>query len=202
VDIGANQGLYTLLFSQRVGPAGRVIAFEPDDMLHAALADNVAHNRAENVRTHHLALGSQRGTMTLYRSLLNSGDNRLAADGRGGGPWEPVPIRVERLDEALAGQRLDFIKMDVQGWEMEVFRGMEGLLDDPRNQTLAIFFEYWPRGLRHAGSDPQELLRFLTARGFDLFHPSGEQAVAIEDAPAFARSVTEGAYVNLYASRV
>ena len=201
VDIGANQGLYSLFFAQQVGPQGRVLAFEPDDVLHSALVDNLAYNRAQHVHAHRLALGATPGTMTLYRSLLNSGDNRLAGVGLGGSQDDTVLVRVERLDRMLAGQRIDFIKMDVQGWEMEVLRGMEAILNDPLQANLAIYFEYWPQGLRNAGSNPLEPLEFLTTKGFELFRTLGERTEEIGDLPTFARSVKPGAYINLYATR-
>ena len=201
VDVGANQGLYSLLFAQQVGVSGRVLAFEPDDMLHAALEENLVRNEAQNARACHLALGSVRGTMTLYRSLLNSGDNRLAAGAHAKGPRETVHVRVERLDQVLAGERVDFIKMDVQGWEMEALRGMEGLLDDPRNRSMAIFFEYWPQGLCDAGSDPMEPLQFLSEKKFQLFQTSNPTAAPIQDLAVFAKSVQANTYINLYAKR-
>lgn len=202
VDIGANQGLYTLLFARLAGESGRVLAFEPDEMLHAALAENVAFNGARNVRVYPLALGSKRDTLTLYRSLLNSGDNRLAAISAEGGPREAAPVRIERLDEVLAGERIDFIKMDVQGWETEVFRGMQGLLDAPANAEISIYFEYWPQGLRDAGSEPAAPLSFLFGNGFDVCSLEGGKAgAAILDAGEYARSVPGNAYVNLYATR-
>ncbi len=84
---------------------------------------------------------------------------------------------------------------------MEVLRGMEALLNDPLQTDLAIYFEYWPQGLRNAGSNPLEPLAFLSARGFGLFRIMGERIEAIEDLPMFARLVKPGAYVNLYATR-
>ena len=203
VDIGANQGLYTLLFARLAGPGGRVLAFEPDDLLHGALAANVEFNRADRVTLYPVALGSKRGEMTLYRSLLNSGDNRLAArSAEGSGPRDTVQVRIERLDEVLGGEAIDFIKMDVQGWEMEVFRGMQALLDSPANATLAIYFEYWPQGLRDAGSEPEEPLEFLANNGFTVHSLAGhETGAAVDDPAAFVRSVPADAYVNLYATR-
>ncbi len=202
VDIGANQGLYTLFFARLAGAGGRVMAFEPDDMLHAALADNVAFNGAESVRTYPVALGAKRDTMTLYRSLLNSGDNRLASKAAGGGPREEVHVQIERLDEMLSGERIDFVKMDVQGWEMEVFRGMQGLLDAPANAHLAIYFEFWPQGLRDAGSEPSEPLNFLLGNGFAIHSLSGNQAFHdVVEVEEFVRSVPGDTYINLYARR-
>ncbi len=201
VDIGANQGLYSLLFARLAGGGGKVIAFEPDDMLYRALAANVASNEGGNVRTRNTALGSRAGTMTLHRSLFNSGDNRLSPQAEQAGPREGVEIRVERLDQALAGERVDFIKMDVQGWEMEVLRGMQGLLDEPSQTPLAIYFEFWPQGLRDAGSDPLELLHFLTEHRFSIHQPrGGEPGQPVRDFATLVRSMKPGAYTNLYAS--
>lgn len=202
VDIGANQGLYSLLLSRLAGKNGCVLAFEPDDMLYRALVENVALNGAETIQPHHLALGSQPGTMTLHRSLLNSGDNRLASKAETAGPREAVQIRLERLDRVLAGRRVDFIKMDVQGWEMEVFRGMQGLLDDPQNAAMAVYFEFWPQGLRDAGSEPVAPLDFLAANGFSIHRPQGsELGEPARDLRAVAGSIRPGAYTNLYAVR-
>ena len=179
-----------------------MLAFEPDDLLHAALRENLAFNQARNVRAFHLALGSKSDTMTLYRSLLNSGDNRLAAKSAGGGPREETRVRIERLDEVLAGQRIDFVKMDVQGWEMEVFRGMQSLLDAPANAKMAIYFEYWPRGLRDAGSEPMEPLTFLSDHGFKIHSLVGGRIVDESTALSkLAQSAPNNAYVNLYAVR-
>ena len=202
VDIGANQGIYALLFANLVGAQGRVLAFEPDDLLHDALVENVRANQANHVTAHHLALGSQPCHMTLYRSLLNSGDNRLASRHASGGPREAVQVRVARLDDVLAGERIDFIKMDVQGWEMEALRGMQGLLDAAVNAEIGIYFEYFPQGLRDAGSEPLEMLAFLRNNGFTLHSfPGGKAATPVVDLEGFARSLPAKAYVNLYAVR-
>ena len=202
VDIGANQGLYTLLFADLVGERGRVLAFEPDDLLHDALRENVESNGARNVEVHHLALGSESGTMTLYRSLLNSGDNRLSATSTGGGPRDPVQVRIERLDEALAGERIDFVKIDVEGWEMEVFRGMQALLDAPANAQISIYFEFNLRGLRDAGSEPIEPLEFLEANGFTIYSFDHANTITpVRDLVELASLQPTRGYVNLYAVR-
>ena len=77
-DIGANQGLYTLLISRIVGTGGHVHAFEPDASLFASLTRNCGQNGARNIELHNVALGQTPGTLKLYRSQVNSGDNRLA----------------------------------------------------------------------------------------------------------------------------
>ncbi len=204
VDIGANQGLYSLLFAHLVGETGTVWAFEPDTMLYDALVANVTvHNQAPTIRPRNTALGAKSGTMTLHRSLLNSGDNRLASSTATAGPREPVTIHVERLDAALAGEHVDFIKLDVQGWEMEVLKGLEGLLTDPRDSGPTIYFEFWPDGLRAAGCEPLVLLRFLAAHGYRVCRPNAERLPPpIQDHSTLIDSIRPGAYTNLYAYRL
>ncbi len=202
VDIGANQGLYTLLFADLVGERGRVLAFEPDDLLYDALAENVAFNQARNVQLHHLAVGSGHGTMTLYRSLLNSGDNRLATKSPKDGLRETVRVQIERLDVTLAGQRIDFIKIDVQGWEMEAFRGMQALLDLPANRKIAIYFEFSPLDLQEAGTKPVEPLVFLKENGFEIHSfGRGNLVEPLLHPGALAESMPANGYINLYATR-
>ena len=202
VDIGANQGLYSLLLARLAGGSGTVVAFEPDGLLYGALCRNVALNGAANVEPHHAAVGSAAGTMTLHRSLLNSGDNRLSTKAGKTDLREDVTIRIERLDAALAGRRVDFVKMDVQGWEAEVLRGMQGLLDDPQNAAMTIYFEFWPQGLRDAGSDPLAPLTFLTANGFVIHHPRrGTLGGARQDLKALTAALKGNEYTNLCAVR-
>jgi hypothetical protein len=79
IDIGANQGLYSLLFSRLVSDSGRVFSFEPDPILFDALQRNIILNSAENIQAFPVALGSSEARMTLYSSLINSGDNQIGS---------------------------------------------------------------------------------------------------------------------------
>lgn len=111
LDVGGNLGLYTVLLSRLVGPAGRVITFEPDPDLFALLQRNCAANACRNVEAHNLALGRERARLKLRRMILNSGDNTLGAGGRG---WfrQEVEIDVVSVDELLPGVRPDLVKID------------------------------------------------------------------------------------------
>jgi FkbM family methyltransferase len=157
LDIGANIGIYSMLLAELVGTQGKVLAFEPDPVLFEAAVTNSRLNRKDAViKVHNLALGSRTGQATLYRSSYNSGDNRLSDSAR---HREPVIVNIARGDDALSGAHIDLIKMDVQGWEAEVLRGLEQTLRS--NPGLIVYFEYWPEGLRRAGetlSSPIEIL--------------------------------------------
>ena len=201
VDIGANQGLYTMLFAQCAGPTGQVHAFEPDQRLYAALKSNTEGSNTHNISLYQIALGSKSGAMMLYRSLLNSGDNRLATEDLNDDKREALQIQVERLDDVLTGKRIDLIKMDVQGWEMETLKGMEQLLDNPCNKDIALYFEYWPQGLRNAGSNPLEPLIYLERKGFSICQVTKAKNMLIQNVQLFSQSVCESDYINLYAKR-
>jgi len=196
VDIGANQGLYTLLLAELVGERGSVLAFEPDPELFGALSRNCAANCVRNVDLQNYALGSASGSAVLYRSLLNAGDNRLAPGDRRD-EFRCVSVKVAALDELLAGRPVDFVKMDVQGWEWHVFNGMHHTLVS--NPSLKIYFEFWPYGLVRAGSDPLRLLTHLGSLGFTLYECSGRRRHPIEDPERFVRGLTGRRYGDVFA---
>jgi FkbM family methyltransferase len=163
-DIGANQGLYTLYFS-RQSPEGRVYAFEPDPGLFAVLKENVQQNNARNVDLFNAAAASQTARLTLRAGRFNRGDNRIVPN-RTASP-ETVGVDAMPLDHAIAEGRLDLLKADVQGFEVQVLRGAERLIQ--ANADLVIFLEFWPHGLRIAGSAPEDLLDILLEAGFSVF---------------------------------
>jgi FkbM family methyltransferase len=163
VDVGANQGVFTLLLSRLVGPAGKVFALEPEPRLFHALEESCRRNRADNVTRLQLAAGESRGHGLLRCSRLNGGDNRLTRLPGG----STVPVEIAGLDEILPDQAVNLIKIDVQGYELRVAKGMQKILD--RSPAIRVCFEYWPAGLRKAGDTPEALLRFFHDRGFSVF---------------------------------
>ncbi|HET9870069.1 MAG TPA: FkbM family methyltransferase, partial [bacterium] len=163
VDIGANIGYYTLLAARRVGPEGRVFAFEPDPDNFRLLQKNVAVNGYANVILEPKALSDGEGEADLFLNPLNRGDHRLydSGDGR-------VHVRVPRT--ALGSyfkavqNRPHFIKMDIQGAEARALAGMRDLVAGlPR---VLLVSEFGPEGLRRSGADPAGYLRDLASLGF------------------------------------
>jgi FkbM family methyltransferase len=194
-DVGANQGLYSLYFSRR-SPAGRVYAFEPDPTLFTALQGNVQRNCAANILLFNAAIADRIATLKLQSGRFNSGDNRIVsgdlAYGRG------VEVNAIPLDHAITGNRLDFLKIDVQGFELQVLRGAGHLIQ--ANRDLVIFLEFWPHGIRAAGSEPEELLHTLSQAGFLIF-----RHISIEKAEPFVYRANEWRHAvqfcNLVATR-
>lgn len=142
LDIGANQGLYTLVASQRVGPRGRVFAFEPSPRERRALRLNVIINLCRNVTIEDSAVGDNDGNSQLYLvEGSETGCNSLKPPVLVSGTSRPVRVPVTRLDHWLRKQNIelvDFIKLDVEGAELSVLKGAAEFLNRvPRPVILA-----------------------------------------------------------------
>ena len=176
VDIGAHVGYYTLLASRLVGPGGLVVAFEPSPRNHELLLAMVWRNQLTNVACFPWAVGAENGVVDLYLDPTNTGDNRVFGSQAERGS---VPVRRVALD-ALAVLRppIDVVKMDVQGAEPDVVRGMETLL--AASPRARVVLEYWPFGLRALGHDERAVLDYYRSLGYRVQVQHPEQP-GIED---------------------
>ena len=154
LDVGAAYRVLYAAAGRLVGPAGRVLAFEPDPANFALLQQNVVLNRYANVSLYHFALAQQAGSAALFLSGDNAGDHRL---------WRPAEARTSvhvptvALDDFLdpAQARMHFIKMDIQGAECSALAGMTNLL---RRQTqVTLVTEFWPMGLALPARVPRSI---------------------------------------------
>ena len=128
VDAGAHAGQYTLLAAKRLGPGGRVIAFEPNPEALRRLRRNIRANRFEDrVTIHERALGDTNTTMVLHAS-----DDDLNLGGASLLPQPNAPSTIEvmcsRLDDVIGEERIDVMKVDVEGFESQVLEGARGAL--------------------------------------------------------------------------
>ena len=313
-DVGANQGVFTLLLADAVGPTGSVDAFEPDPTLFAALSNNVRQNGIANVRLHACALSDAPGFAMLQRSTLNSGDNRLRVDFSpvdsspvtsspvdsspaapspaapspaaswpvasspvasspvasspvasspvasspvasspvASSPVAPSPVapspvppsaapgtasthsdvaaphlpsahpdpsahldssghpapsdpsglvrtRVERLDVIIGDGPLDFLKIDVQGFELHVLRGMSSAFDT--SPGLTVLLEFCPDFLRAAGSAPEAVGRLLWERGYTLTEAASARPITPKDLGRLCGEIKGWHHIDLLATR-
>jgi FkbM family methyltransferase len=196
VDVGANLGLYTLYMAGLVGPTGRVIAFEPDPDLVEILRENCSANGVTNVEVHNCALGAEPDHLILHRLTLNSGENHLGSKERGAFR-RPVEVVVATFDSLLPDVRPDFVKVDVQGWELNVLKGMRLALLSSRPK---VYVELWPEGLRRAGSSPKELYTFIREAQLDFYSGKEWSPVGEQQFLEMATSAKGMAYFNLLAS--
>jgi FkbM family methyltransferase len=169
VDIGANIGYYTLIFAKLVGKRGRVFAFEPDPENFRLLKLNVEENGHRNVVCINKAVSDKPGKMRLYLSEDNAADHQLYSKDKN---RRSVEVEVTSLDEHFkGGQRIDFIKMDIQGSEGRAVEGMRNTL----GKETRIMTEFWPKGLKECGTDPKDYLDTLESLGFRIMHIDSEK---------------------------
>jgi FkbM family methyltransferase len=168
IDVGANLGYHTTRAARLVGSTGRVLAIEPDPYNFALLMRNVQTNGLDNVLAENVALGAQPGRATLFRSPGNLGDHRLFASAEE--RREAVEVPVVRLDDLCrehAMERVDLVKMDVQGYEPLVLAGMSRTLAD--NPHALVITEFWPHGMEAAGSSAEAFFQLISAPGFAAY---------------------------------
>jgi FkbM family methyltransferase len=129
VEVGANIGLLTVPFARLVAPGGKVIAFEPQRIVYQMLCGNLALNAIINVFAHNSAIGREPGSITVppvdYAKVGNFGGVSL----RGRKEGETVPLLTI---DSLSLDRCDFMKIDVEGMELDVLQGAAHTLEQFR----------------------------------------------------------------------
>jgi FkbM family methyltransferase len=191
-DVGANIGIYSEFLSRCVGPTGVVHSFEPSP-------DNFEHLRAatsklSNVRLSQNAVGEHSGRSRLYVSDKLNVDHRTYLSEQNSRC--SMPINVVALDDYFkSGQRVDLIKMDIQGYELHALRGANRLLQE--NPDIKFLFEFWPHGLRQAGATWVELIDALQTKNMSVFQITTRGVVPFRS--EFVKETPEY-YMNLFAS--
>lgn len=142
VDVGANIGYFTLLGSGLVGPTGRVYALEPNGPVHVALRRNIQLNKLGNVVPLCVAAGAADGFAELVEPPVgNVGGTSVRRSDASSAQAETgiVPIRaLGSLLEERDAARVRLVKVDVEGFEGEVLRGLELLYADGRRPALLV----------------------------------------------------------------
>ncbi len=144
IDVGAHVGYFTLLASRRVGPVGTVLSIEPNPFALAQLEQNVAHSRLQNVRVARTACGESDQMAELYlHTESNSSMASLSTANAKGGVAIAVPCRrLDHLCEEHGLARINLVKIDVEGAELSVLRGMKRIMTEIRP---VIVLELEPR---------------------------------------------------------
>ena len=200
VDIGANIGYYTLLAAKGVGSQGCVYAFEPEPTSHSFLERNMRANGCENVSLFTIAISNKKGEILLHISKTNKGNHSIIdLPNRSKEFTSSVKVRTKTLDDVCLSEKIpniDLIKIDVEGAEGHVLKGMQKTL---AQLNLTMFLEFFPENLRQAGNDPVEVLTFLTSHGFVVSNMNSQKRAIepISDHSAFVHSFSKKSYTNL-----
>jgi len=166
IDVGSNIGYYTLLFASKIGPQGHVFSFEPAPENSKILKSNVALNNFQNVTVEEFAVSNKSGKVDLYLADEGIGQHRIHESRFG---KSSISVKMISIDEYLSekSQKIDFVKIDVEGAEYDVLKGMENILNV--NPSIELLLEFNPINLIEHGSDPKEFLDFLKQKNFKLF---------------------------------
>ncbi|GAB4470686.1 MAG: hypothetical protein Kow00124_07080 [Anaerolineae bacterium] len=191
LDVGAHVGYYARHFARLVDPGGRVLAFEPHPRTFGILSQNVS--RFACVEAEQVAVSDEEGTAELYDYLMMSASGslhydesilqmqksqlsendiapRIATDF----PVERYTVRTVPLDRFLPTrgvERVDLVKMDIEGAEMSALRGMRETI--ARSPRLALIMEYNPQALKASYERPQQALDEVMALGFSRMQAVG-----------------------------
>ncbi|HVT93323.1 MAG TPA: FkbM family methyltransferase [Bryobacteraceae bacterium] len=187
LDVGAHIGYFSLLFSHLVGSTGRIISFEPIPYTHSFLTRNIEHNQAANVTVEHAAVGNHIGVARM----LAAPNNRLG--------WSTisdqgdVDVRCTTIDSEvlrLGIPRLHLVKMDVEGYELEVLRGAAQTIDKLRPKVM---FEVNEHALTRQGASVDAINNFFFDRHYKLYKAEKGHLRPI------ARLNVEAAFFNIFA---
>lgn len=167
-DVGANLGLYTRMFSDWVGPEGQVVAFEPVPSCFSTLRDRT--KECANVRVLNVGLSDVEVRLPMHMAEDPRGaTHTFAAQPGPAGPVVELPVYPG--DALRHAERLpipNVLKIDVEGFEPEVLRGLDATLREPACRTVLCEVHFGlleSRGQKHA---PEAIQRYLGDRGFSV----------------------------------
>ena len=193
VDVGANIGIYSLHAARLLQGSGQLHSFEPTPRSFALLKANLAANGILSGDTIHLyqsAVTDRRGTEVFYIDENDSAWNSLYA----GTHLSSIQVATVALDDVFApGATVDVLKMDAEGAEPFVWRGMRRVLTE--NPQIRIFTEFAPTHLRRAGVEPTNFLEEITSAGFRVSRIEDYTGEAI---PFDLAGLREGQGANLF----
>lgn len=172
LDVGANIGCVTTHLAKLVGPSGRVFAFEPVPHLFIRLKENIALNAQDRVASlHQMALSNETGRATIKVAQADCDNQGMASLRNTDHPHltRALEIQTKTLDQFVREQqldRIDLIKMDVQGAEPWV---IEGGLEILRRLRPDLLLEVSPYDLKSFGKTSADLLQLLESLGYECY---------------------------------
>lgn len=185
IDVGANSGLYSIFYSKLVGEEGKVHAFEPDSVTFSLLNENLKLNNCNNVVTYNFALSNKESRVEMVafnpKNLkLKNADSfkyiqEVAADKLN---WETDTIDAFKLDdlkEFNKADKIDCIKIDVEGAELLVLQGSENTILKHKPIIILELSGEWTKRFNYK---PYQVLVFLNQLGYEMEEYDFQQWIA------------------------
>ncbi len=166
VDLGANEGYFSIIASKIVGNSGKVISIEPQSRLQSVIFRNMSENKAFNIDVFQRAISDHIGIASL--SLLpdmNTGGSGLFCATKYSVPKENVPqVTLAHLLNQTCKDKIRLLKMDIEGFEYEAIFGSENYFINDIIENIAL--ELHPTLLERRGKSAEEILHFLQKCGY------------------------------------
>lgn len=138
LDIGANIGLMSIFTSKVVGPNGKIIAFEPNPETRKILLENIQLNNISTIEVSPYAIGSKRETGKIYdRWDSNRGSASIVPSNENTGEGYDIEI-ISLKEYPFESNKIDLIKIDVEGFELEVLKGSADILSSLHPPMLIV----------------------------------------------------------------
>lgn len=181
-DIGANFGWYSCCFSNFVGKCGKVFSFEPTNITEMLYKNIKINNSYEICKINNFALGCKEEYLDIfipknlgeaYSSFKEHVDNNLY------GESDVKRVKVSKIDNYVRENninKIDFIKIDVEGAELSVLQGGEAFL---QNNSPIIMFELEERHTKYFKYNPQDMIEFLNKLGYSVFEIDRDELLSI-----------------------
>ena len=171
IDVGAHVGYYSLKASTIIGPNGHILSIEPNPQTLPKLRGNIEASEARAVRVFPVACAQSESTLQFFAAPeSNTGESSLSkenASQEGAAPLQ-YSVQARPLDAIVKEanlDRIDVIKIDVEGAEFEVLKGAAGILDTYRP---VLVMELMPNQLKSMGTSMDEVTRYLASHGYSM----------------------------------
>jgi FkbM family methyltransferase len=200
LDVGANVGYTAALFARAIDAGRFVYAFEPEPRNFRMLERLAASpDFRDSIIPIQSAVGAEDGMVELWRNERHHADHRILTNvfRPSGSETDVVKVPLVSIDSFVARNPgpISFVKIDVQGYEFPVCKGMDKTIEE--NPEITVVLEYMPEAMRELGFEPADLIRWLDGRGFRTYYiqPKGRLAAVLPS------HVEKSGYVDLMFSR-
>ena len=173
VDIGANIGMHSLLMSSLVGPAGKVIAFEPEKESSREFRANIKLNKFSNIKLKEIILGENSGEEVFFHSASHDLGTSYAVKEPNNENLDWQKLKTSTLDKEINEKQIKVVKIDTEGFEGKILRGSQSLLK--KNVVRYWIVEYAPQCLARLNDSLNTIRVHMRKYGLEMFvlDPSG-----------------------------
>jgi len=176
VDIGANVGLYSLY--AKYLPNSQFYSFEPFKFTYDLLNDNIKINNINNVKTYNIGLSDNKGKTILNVCLSHDGLSTMGENPLRFNDIHPVEVEIDTLDNIFYNNniKVDFIKIDTEGYEYNILKGGEKTI---KKYKPIIQLEYNVTNMQQCNINPEQLLNYINELGYTQHNLIDEELIIV-----------------------